>query len=410
MSRLLHRPGLPADRKVLLATPSYGAVEPGYAFAIFESAAALAEAGITCEYAILAGNCHVDDSRNSLVKTFLGSDCTDLVFLDGDLRWEAKDLLALLSFDRDVVASGYPLKDDDEEFTIEFLPGEIWSDRDGLIEVEAVPTGFLRIRRHVLELLASKAQKYVSKEGDDPTPLIFERTMEDGRRWGGDYTFCRKWRAAGGKVYVAPQPCLQHAGTKEWAGSLASYLRRKNGIALAAGLAAIREGREDARLLNDMITEWENPYAATPEILAATIMIARQCDGPILECGSGLTTLAMAAANPNVPIHALEHDAGWTSRMSYMLRPYPNVALHYAPLMDDWYVVPDSIPREYSFALVDGPANGAVRDGILRSGLRASAYLLDDARYPSVTAVIDGLGGTVRRLGSVREFAIVRPA
>jgi acetone carboxylase gamma subunit len=42
---------------------------------------------------LLSGNCHVDDARNSVVREFLASDCTELVFIDADVSWEPETLV-----------------------------------------------------------------------------------------------------------------------------------------------------------------------------------------------------------------------------------------------------------------------------------------------------------------------------
>lgn len=227
MSRLFHRPGDGvAEQRVFLATPAYAGVGAGYAESLFVSAQALAQAGIASELAILSGYCHVDDARNRLVREFLDTSCTDLVFLDADMGWLPESLVALCRYDRDVVAATYPMRSAETHFPVRVLPGPIWSDAEGLIEVEGVPAGFLRIRRRVLERLGAGAPKVCITPGSpDDVPVIFERQIHEGVRWGGDYVFCRKWRAAGGKVYVVPDVVLEHTGQQSFSGSLGAVLR-----------------------------------------------------------------------------------------------------------------------------------------------------------------------------------------
>lgn len=394
MSRMLHRPGAPVTgQKVLLATPAFQGVEAIYAFALFESAKALAAAGIETELAILSGDCHVDDSRNRLVRQFLTTDCTDLVFLDADLRWYASDIVALCQHDRDVVAATYPLKQKEEDFPARFMPGEIWSDKDGLIEVEGIPTGFLRIRRCVLEKLFAVSKTYQGSANDETlTPLIFERTLEDGTRWGGDYTFCRKWKALGGRIWLMPSARLEHVGANTWSGNVGSYLRRKNGIALKEGLEAISLGKDTVETFIELFEAWENPWSATPQLLIGLSMIARETKGPILECGSGLSTLIMAASNHTSPIWALEHNPSWESKVSGALNGATNVKLCHAPINGNgWYTPPIDMPKKFGLVLVDGPPRGDNRAGILDAGIEARAWVLDDANDPNTAAMADVL-------------------
>lgn len=395
MAKMYHRPSgqNPGGRKLFLATPTYGGTEPIFTYALAETTAALVRAGIDYELAIYAGDCHVDDARNRLVRQFLMGDCTDLVFLDSDLRWQPDDLIKLCAYDRDVVAGSYPLKQIEENFPLRFLneSDPIVCEPDGLIEVDGVPTGFLRIRRHVLETLAEQAPKYYGRAdaGQAPTPLIFERTLEGNSRFGGDYTFCRKWRALGGKIHVMPELLMEHAGTKVWEGSLGFFLRAQ-GDAMGECLKAIREGREDGYVLDRMIREWDNPWGADRGLLAASIMLARQAK-TILECGSGLTTLAMAAANPEVTIIALESDEQWIGRMAESARRYglDNAEVYKAPLMDGWYVT-TMLTYQYDLAIIDGPSR-ALGSRERAHEIKAKTFLFDDTAHGSPKAALAAL-------------------
>src|SRR5688572_1419621 len=113
MSNHFYDEGPPATgKKVLLATPSYDRPCAAYTFAIAKSREALSQAGIQSAYLLLQGNCHVDDARNSIVRDFLESDCTDLVFLDADVDWEPEALVQLCQRECDVVGGVYPYRRD----------------------------------------------------------------------------------------------------------------------------------------------------------------------------------------------------------------------------------------------------------------------------------------------------------
>jgi hypothetical protein len=394
MSKMYHRPlGLnPGGRKLFLATPTYGGTEPIFTYALAETTAALVRAGIDYELAIYAGDCHVDDARNRLVRQFLMGDCTDLVFLDSDLRWQPEDFIKLAGYDRDVVAGTYPLKQTEENFPVRFLTegGPINLEPDGLIEVDGVPTGFLRIRRHVLEQLAANAPKYYGRAdaGQAPTPLIFERTLEEGRRFGGDYTFCRKWRAMGGKIYVTPELVMEHAGTNIYQGSLGFFLRAQ-GDAIGECLKATREGRENNYVYDRMIQEWGNPWGADRAMLAASVMLAREAK-TIIECGSGLTTLAMAAANPEAKVTAMESDLKWIGRVMDVARPHGlRIGISHASLTNGWYESA-ALAGRYDLAIIDGPSR-ALGSRERAHEINAKTFLFDDVAHGSPKAALAAL-------------------
>jgi hypothetical protein len=422
MARMLHRREAPAQgrQKVFIAIAAYQGCGAGFAWSLFHTGAALARAGIAYELALYTGNCHVDDSRNRLVRDFLDGDCTDLFFLDADLGWTAADFVRLLGFDRDVVAGVYPKKHGDDAFPVRTLPGEIWSDADGLIEVEGVPTGFLRIRRGVIEALAARAQTYNARnDGALATPCIFERQVHDGVRWGGDYSFCRKWRALGGRVFIDPTPRFEHAGEHTWYGSVGTWLRQRAGFGLSRGLDAVRNGAETVDDLVDLVDAWANPFAANPALLAALAMLAREGATPILECGSGLSTLVLAAANPARTVHSFEDNPVFANQVREEAGRYglANIVVHDAPLRDGWYDLAQLPGAEWGLVFIDGPrrTTGGRAQAPQRIDLTRALVVADDVQgdggVPELRAALEV---THRMLtfsagGGSREFAVGVP-
>ena len=176
---------LAAGHKVMLPTTAYDSPDASYTFSIARSRESLSAAGIQSAYYLLQGNCHVDDARNAVVRDFLESDCTDLVFIDADVSWEPGTLVDLCRFDRDIVGGVYPYRreSDEETMPVRHLP-TISVEPDGLIEVEGLPTGFMRIRRHLIETMAATAKHFI-KDAGTPHPVLFERDYFGGGRRGG---------------------------------------------------------------------------------------------------------------------------------------------------------------------------------------------------------------------------------
>lgn len=416
---MLHMAGPPAEgQKVFIAVAAYEGCGAGFTYALFHTGVALGQAGIGRELAIYSGNCHVDDSRNRLVRDFLSSDCTDLVFLDADVGWNASDFLKLLAFDRDVVAGVYPKKHGDDTFPMKLLPGEIWSDRDGLIEVQGVPTGFLRIRRHVLVTLAATAQTYNAKnDGAYATPCIFERQIHAGTRWGGDYVFCRKWREAGGKIFIDPSMRFEHSGEDTWVGQAGAWMRKRAGIGLVEPLKAIREGRDTLEDLMDLRDVWDNDFATSYAMLTAMIAVVRAKGGPVLELGSGLSTLVMASANPQAQIHCLENSPVFAEHLRIEARKLglANIVIHCRPLQDGWYDMGGVPDLDWTLVVIDGPpkVGGGRRLVFERLDLSRTAVFADDVqRDGGDPAMVEAL----KRTHDVwvceadkREFAIGAP-
>lgn len=431
MARILFEPGpkaRPGIQKAFLATPCYDAPSPSYALALFASAAALAKAGIDAALEIYAGHCHVDDSRNRLVKDFLETDCTDLVFLDADIGWRPEALVRLLRHERDIVGGVYPLKNDEEAYPVELLrPDAVWTDAAGLVEAEWLPTGFLRLRRAVLEAFDAAAPHFTDKDhepGRRMVPVIFEREMAGAVRFSGDYAFCRKWAAMGGKLYLDPHGTFEHEGAKVWRGNYLNWVQRNNGIALQRGAQAICERRETLETYAALVACWNNPWSIPLDELAALVGAVRATTGAVLECGSGLSTIVMAAAaEDGREVWALEHDTGWLMRVSAEARRCVTGAqICYAPLKAygdcDWYTVPPGVPQELGMIFCDGPLartkggrNGILAADVLERLAPGGAFIIDDAtpdQAPLLAAIEARLGAVFHVTDGKRPFAILR--
>lgn len=359
MSNLYFDAGPSSDgRKVMVATTVYDSPDSSYTFAMARTGPALMKAGIKYSYLLLSGNAHVDDARNTVARDFLKSDCTELVFIDADVTWEPEHLLALLDFDVDVVGGVYPYRREtgNESMPVRNMAGK-WRPENGLLEVEGLPTGFLRIKRHVIETLAAEADWFGKPDGE--CPLLFERTCENGQRWGGDINFCRKWRDKGGRCFAAADLRLGHTGKHTIKDTLGASLRRQAYLSLPHVVEAIRRGEESDDIYYEAMKADNNPWAARTDVLHSAVHLARQARKPILEVGSGLSTVLMAAATDQT-VWAIEHDAAYAARTESMARKagVTNIALVMCPLKEGWYDIagdlPD-MPNEWAFALVDGP-------------------------------------------------------
>lgn len=180
-----------------------------------------------------AGDCFISKARNKLVTDFLRDypDGTDLFFLDDDIGWPAQKIIEFLVRPEAIVAGIYPKRSDDLDFPVslcsDLATGELIQ-RDGLYMASVVPTGFLRIKREVLEVMAAQSRMFVDIEADG-TKQEFYNIFEDGVGadgwyWGEDYTFCKKWLSMGGELWVDPDVAFTHRGQKKWSDMLSAQL------------------------------------------------------------------------------------------------------------------------------------------------------------------------------------------
>lgn len=147
-------------------------------------------------------------------------------------------------------------------------------------------------------------------------------------------------------------------------------------------------------LLRLLTFAWGNAaWSADPTLLRAILGDALQARGPILECGSGLSTLLLGviAQATGQPLVTLEHDRSWAERVRRELRLHAiqGVELHQGPLRShgafDWYDPPSSLPPQFALVVCDGPP-GNTRGG--RSGL---VPVMKDRLVPSTILYLDDI-------------------
>jgi len=124
-------------------------------------------------------------------------------------------------------------------------------------------------------------------------------------------------------------------------------------------------GSIDHGILSELVQGWGNRWSAQHEYLGACLEHAREAKGPILECGSGLSTIllgAVAQASGN-SVWSLEHEPKYAVKVQHYLEKYrlASVKLCVAPLSAyddfDWYTPPrfDQMPEKFSLVVCDGP-------------------------------------------------------
>lgn len=191
------------------------------------------------------GDCFVAKVRNKLVKQFLDGPGTDLFFLDDDLGWPAISALQFALRPEPIIAGVYPKKSDDMDWPVALdadgLTGHLIEDQ-GLYQASFAGTGFMRIKREVLEALVKVVPTFRDVEIDGKSeeyPMIFASGLDSDGWWcGEDVAFCRLARAHGFPLWVDPNIDFIHRGGKSWKGKLSEHLPKFRDRALQVVKAA----------------------------------------------------------------------------------------------------------------------------------------------------------------------------
>ena len=241
--------------KLFVGTPMYGGMANGlYVKSSLDLQAVMSRYGVETKFSFLFNESLITRARNYLVDEFLRSDCTHLLFIDSDIHYDPRDVIALMALDKDVIGAPYPKKSinwgnianaarkhpnlDPKE--LETLVGEyVFNVVKGTsqfqvtepLEVMEIGTGFMMVKRDVFTKYAEAYPEYRYKpdhvgqahfDGSRYIHAYFDTVIdpESERYLSEDYMFCQWWRKIGGQIFLCPWMKTQHIGTYAFSGNM----------------------------------------------------------------------------------------------------------------------------------------------------------------------------------------------
>jgi len=97
--------------KLFIATPMYGGMCLGmHMKAGLDLQGLCAQYGMENRFSFIFNESLITRARNYLVDEFLRSGYTHLLFIDADIHYDPKDIIALMALDKDIIGAPYPKK------------------------------------------------------------------------------------------------------------------------------------------------------------------------------------------------------------------------------------------------------------------------------------------------------------
>lgn len=265
------------QNKLFIATPMYG----GQCFGMYTKAALDLQGlcrsyGIEARFSFIFNESLITRARNYLTDEFLRSDYTHMLFIDSDIHFDPRDIIALMALDKDIIGAPYPkkslrwdavknavLKNKDistsdldkvvGDYVFNPVPGTQKFSILEPIEVLEIGTGYMMIKRRVFDALKRAYPQYSYKpdhvgqanfDGSRYIHAYFDCIIDSKRKLkivddlgprkegeeievGGsdrylseDYFFCQNWRNIGGEIWLCPWMKTNHIGTYAFTGDL----------------------------------------------------------------------------------------------------------------------------------------------------------------------------------------------
>jgi hypothetical protein len=206
--------------KIFIGTPMFGGQCTGvYVQSIIGLMNLFSQKGHQVSAAFMFNESLITRARCNMTHQFLKTDHDYLFWIDADIKFRPEDALRMLEADKDIIGGIYPKKEINwgtvrdaalrgeqnlaahtGSFVVNLPYGKtsVTVKRDEPTEVMYVGTGFMLIKRKVLDPICSESNRLLSE----------------------DYYFCQQWINHGGKIYAAPWCQLGHMGTYLFEGNL----------------------------------------------------------------------------------------------------------------------------------------------------------------------------------------------
>ena len=241
---------------ITVATPCYGgAVTQAYMLSFLKLQRRAAQAGFGVKLSLLGYDSLASRARSILVARFMDDpESSHLLFIDADIGFEPDQVQRLIGLDKDFAGALYPIKAIDWaripqrcveggenlpqaalNYVGTFLPAGERTNEAGFATASYAGGGFQLIRRSAIqrmfeaypELRYRKLHIFPQPPQESPNLYaLFDCIIdqEAGVYLSEDYSFCRRWRALGGDIWLDTQSRLTHVGTADFVGDHASRL------------------------------------------------------------------------------------------------------------------------------------------------------------------------------------------
>jgi hypothetical protein len=250
-------------RKLFVATPMYGGQCAGmFTKSCADLSALCTQYGIPLQFYFLFNESLITRARNYCADEFMRSEAQHLMFIDSDIGFDPKDVIALMALQAnepekyDIIGGPYPKKciswekikvavdkgvaDQDPNVLEKFVGDYVFNPKGGTqtiqisepCEVLEIGTGFMMVTKEAMTKFKDKYPQYHYKpdhvrtaafDGSREILMYFQAEVDpvSKRYLSEDYWFCQKAQEAELRTWFCPWMKLQHVGSYIFGGSLA---------------------------------------------------------------------------------------------------------------------------------------------------------------------------------------------
>jgi hypothetical protein len=212
------------QRNVLIATPAYdGRLDVWYTNSLINTVRIAQASNIFVHPVFMSYDALIQRARNDLFGIAVEGEYDDMIFIDSDMEWNPHWVMELLARPEDVVGGTARKKTDDAEIYVT-KTRDLTVHENGLIKVDALGTGFVRLSRKAFTALWEASPEYAN-EGR-VRRMVCDVQIVDGVLYSEDTVLFKKLAELGFDCWLDPRMTCAHIGTKKFYGDIQAFIKR----------------------------------------------------------------------------------------------------------------------------------------------------------------------------------------
>lgn len=214
-------------RKVLLGTPCYdGRLDVWYTNSLVNTIKLAQAKDVEIIPMWVSFDALLQRARNDTIHIALDGDFDDMIWIDSDIEWTPEWFFKLLDHPVDVVGGTYPKKGDKEEYVLRQTYRRPIDESLGLIEVDGLGTGFVKLSKKAMRCLWDISMPYIDPKDNQERKMIFDVQIKNGSLHSEDIVMFTKLQEQGFKIWLDPTMTCNHTGPKKFQGNFMRWYNK----------------------------------------------------------------------------------------------------------------------------------------------------------------------------------------
>lgn len=222
----------------MIGTPCYdGRLDVWYTNSLVNTIKMSYDRGVEITPMWVSFDALIQRARNDTVEIALSEKYDDLIWIDSDIEWKPEWFFKLLDYPQDVVGGTYRKKGDREEYVLRKIDNSFVDPSTGLLEVQGLGTGFVKMSKKALQYLWDSSTSYLEPKDNKERKMIFDVVIKNNSMISEDIIAFMKLSQGGFKVWLDPTMTCNHTGPYKFQGDFMPWY--KNGMKTNPGPPAI---------------------------------------------------------------------------------------------------------------------------------------------------------------------------